>query len=108
MSRTQATNSLTDKLSGSRVTLLLELSMAFETASVAFEQQLPLMVMFAPAVLHPFTVVGGGKVVVETAMSPCVLPQELSMIMEAYNSWGVHDETVAAVAQQMRKLPAEA
>lgn len=33
---------------------------------------------------------------------------ELSMIMDAYNSWGVHDDTVAAVAQQMRKLPAEA
>lgn len=30
------------------------------------------------------------------------------MIMDAYNSWGVHDDTVAAVAQQMRKLPAEA
>lgn len=34
--------------------------------------------------------------------------QELSMIMEAYNSWGVHDETVAAVSQQMRKLPSDA
>eukprot|EP00892_Ulva_mutabilis_P012235 jgi/Ulvmu1/9384/UM051_0011.1 len=32
---------------------------------------------------------------------------ELHMIMEAYNSWGVHDDTVAAVAQQMRKLPPE-
>jgi hypothetical protein len=28
--------------------------------------------------------------------------QELDMIIQAYNQWGVHDATTTAVAQQMR------
>ena len=28
--------------------------------------------------------------------------QELDMIVEAYNDWGVHDDTIEKVSQQMR------